>query len=93
MQKNHHADIKNSGNADQIVSNRLISKSAMIAEVVDEYPEAIGILIENGMHCIGCGASMFETLEEGFIGHGMNDAEINKVMDELNDFIKKNPKK
>jgi hypothetical protein len=31
---------------------------------------------------------MFETLEEGFMGHGMDDREIEKIMDELNAYIK-----
>ena len=42
------------------------------------------------MHCIGCQASMFETLEEGFMGHGMTDEEINKVMKEINKYIEEN---
>ena len=57
---------------------------------MEKYPDTIPILIENGMHCIGCQASMFETLEEGFMGHGMTDEEINKVMKEINKYIEEN---
>jgi len=70
-----------------------IHKDIIISEVVDKYPDVIPFLIENGMHCIGCGASMFETLEEGFMGHGMDEKEIDRIMTELNVYIKENSKK
>jgi hybrid cluster-associated redox disulfide protein len=74
-------------------STKPIHKSMIISEVVDEHPDVIPLLIENGMHCIGCGASMFETLEEGFIGHGMDDREIDRIVDDINKFINPPPKK
>ena len=69
-------------------SDKPISKGMIIAEVVDIHPDVIPLLIENGMHCIGCGASMFETLEEGLMGHGMDDREIERVIDDLNMYVK-----
>ena len=92
MEKNHNLDKMKSEVSDKNSPIKPITKSMMIAEVVDEYPDTIAILIENGMHCIGCGASMFETLEDGFVGHGMGDTEIDKIMEELNDYVRKNPK-
>jgi hydroxylamine reductase len=80
MTKEHHKD-------------KTISKTMMIGDAVSEYPDIVPIMIENGMHCIGCGASMFETLEEGFLGHGMSDKEIDKIMGEINKLVKDNPKK
>jgi hybrid cluster-associated redox disulfide protein len=73
-------------------SSKPIHKSMIISEVVDTHPDVVPILIESGMHCIGCGASMFETLEEGLMGHGMDDREVDRVIDNLNDHIKKKPK-
>lgn len=69
-------------------SSKPIHKGMIIAEVVDSHPDVIPLLMENGMHCIGCGASMFETLEEGFIGHGMDDREIERIVDDINKYIK-----
>ena len=74
--------------AEKPASDKPISKSMIIAEVVDIHPDVIPLLIQNGMHCVGCGASMFETLEEGLMGHGMDDREINRVVDELNTYVK-----
>jgi hybrid cluster-associated redox disulfide protein len=73
---------------DKPASDKPILKSMIIAEVIDIHPDVIPILIQNGMHCIGCGASMFETLEEGLMGHGMDDREVNRVVDELNTYVK-----
>jgi hydroxylamine reductase len=75
------------------LSSKLVSKTMLISDVVEKYPDVIPILIQNGMHCIGCGASMFETLEEGFMGHGMNEKEVDKIMHEINEYVKKNSKK
>jgi len=93
MSKDHSLNIMKQEDRDKISSSKPISKSTLIAEIVDSYPDAIPIMIENGMHCIGCGASMFETLEEGFLGHGMDEGEMDRVLDEMNKFIKKNSKK
>ena len=37
-----------------------------------------------GLHCIGCHAATWETLEAGMLGHGMDDAAIDKLVDKLN---------
>ncbi len=37
-----------------------------------------------GLHCVGCHAATWETLEGGMLGHGMDDAAINRLVDRLN---------
>lgn len=37
-----------------------------------------------GLHCVGCHAATWETLEAGMYGHGMNDEQINRLVDRLN---------
>lgn len=37
-----------------------------------------------GLHCIGCGAATWETLEGGMYGHGMSDEQIDTLVDRLN---------
>ena len=75
-------------NHDRKSSGKPISKGMLIADIVDEHPDLVPVIMDYGVHCVGCGASMFETLEEGFMGHGMEDDEINKIVDDLNGFIK-----
>lgn len=73
-------------------SLRPISKTMLISEIVDEHPDIVPEIMNKGMHCIGCGASAFETLEEGFMMHGMDPSEIDKTINELNKIIDKNSK-
>lgn len=37
-----------------------------------------------GLHCVGCHAATWETLEAGMLGHGMTDEQINTLVDRLN---------
>ncbi|MFH1358298.1 MAG: DUF1858 domain-containing protein [archaeon] len=55
-----------------------IDKNITFSELMKEHPEAVEVLMEAGMHCIGCPASMFETLEQGAIAHGTNPDELVK---------------
>lgn len=40
-----------------------------------------------GLHCIGCQAATWETLEAGMFGHGMDDAAIDKLVHRLNSLL------
>lgn len=58
-----------------------ITKDMLIADIIRSYPDAIEILLDNGMSCIGCPASQMESLEEAAMVHGLD---IDKMMKELN---------
>ncbi len=64
-----------------------ISLNTMLGEIASNYPKAAEILMQHGLHCIGCGVSAFETLEQGAKAHGMDDAEIKKMLKEINSAI------
>jgi hybrid cluster-associated redox disulfide protein len=66
-----------------------IRKNSTIGEIIREYPEIVPVLMEHGIHCIGCHVASFETLEQGFMGHGYSKKEIKKIMKELNEAIQK----
>lgn len=51
-----------------------VSKDTKIGELMMMFPEAAPILMEIGMHCLGCPASQMETLEEAAIVHGIDSA-------------------
>ena len=40
------------------------NKDTRIGEILEKAPEKAEILLEIGMHCLGCPASLMETLEE-----------------------------
>lgn len=61
-----------------------IHKDMKIGEVVKAYPAAAEVMMEYGLHCIGCHVAEWETLEQGCKAHGISDQEIKKMIDELN---------
>ena len=65
--------------------SRKITKEMSFSEIIEKNPEIIGILMEKGMHCIGCGMAAMETLEEGALIYGMDP---DKLVDEINKKIK-----
>lgn len=63
-----------------------ITGDMIIGDVVLAYPETLPILKKIGIHCVGCYASTFESIQEGVARHGQDPAKICK---KLNDQIKK----
>lgn len=54
----------------------MIERSTKIGELLEKAPEKANILLEAGMHCLGCPASQNETLEEACDVHGIDVEEI-----------------
>lgn len=60
-----------------------ITKDMTIGEILKTKPEVAPVLMEAGMHCLGCPSAQGETLEEAAMVHGMDIdalmAEISKL--------------
>jgi len=57
-----------------------ITKNMTIGEILRANPNTATILMEEGMHCIGCPSAQGETLEEAAMVHGMDiDHLMNKI--------------
>ncbi len=66
------------------MSEQSINKNMTFGDLLKKFPKAGPILANYGLHCIGCHISVFETLEQGMKAHGMDDAELDRVIGELN---------
>jgi len=65
---------------------KLITKDMLIAQLAEEYPVLVDVLIEDyGFHCVGCGMSGMESLEQGAMVHGMTNKEISVMIKNLNE--------
>ena len=53
-----------------------IEKTTTIGEILENTPEKAEMLIDFGMHCLGCPASQMETLEEACLVHGIDVEEV-----------------
>ena len=58
-----------------------IEKTTTIGEILEKAPEKADLLLEAGMHCLGCPASKMETLEEACEVHGID---VNELVEKLN---------
>lgn len=57
-----------------------ISKDMTIAEIIQQDQGVIPILLDAGMHCIGCPSAQGESLEEACMVHGIDSDELeNKI--------------
>ena len=61
-----------------------VDKNTLIAEIIVDYPDLMQLLVDAGLHCIGCPASSFEGLEEGCMVHGMDEKQIETLIETLN---------
>ena len=58
-----------------------ITKEMTIGEILRTAPDVAPILMEAGMHCLGCPASQAGSLEEAAMVHGMN---VDTLMEMIN---------
>ena len=66
-----------------------LTKQTTMGEML-EYDLGIAyILMQCGMHCVGCPSSVGESLEEACAVHGLD---ADEVMDVIRDYLENNPK-
>ena len=59
----------------------MIEKTTTIGKLLEEHPEKAEILLEAGMHCLGCIAAHDETIEEACAVHGID---VDEIVEKLN---------
>ena len=58
-----------------------ITKDMGIMSAVNTYPETVDVFSRYGMHCFGCMAARFESIEEGALAHGID---VDSLIKDLN---------
>ena len=58
-----------------------IEKTMKINEILEQAPEKADLLLQAGMHCLGCMVAAEETLEEACMVHGID---VDELVEELN---------
>lgn len=61
-----------------------VTKDMTIAAIINVDQGIIPILINAGMHCIGCPSAQGETLEEATMVHGMD---TNNLLTAINEYL------
>lgn len=57
------------------------TQDTIIAEILEHTPEKANVLLEIGMHCLGCPAAQGETIAEACQAHGAN---VEELLEKLN---------
>lgn len=66
-----------------------ITKSTMIGELLQIDENVAPILLNIGMHCLGCPSSQMETVEEAAMVHGIDP---DALVDQINSFLSQSEK-
>ena len=74
-------------------SRFFISRDLPILEITDKSPKAVELLSMYGLHCTNCFFNGQDTLENGAKMHGMNDQDIDLMIEEINLELEKESKK
>lgn len=68
-------------------TEQFVTKDMIIADVLKKHPDVAAIMLEHGLHCVGCHANVFDTIEGGCAVHGLGEESVTKLVDEINAFI------
>ena len=60
-----------------------ITKEMTIGELLQVAPQAAPVLLEIGMHCLGCPSAQGESLEEAAMVHGLDAADLVAKINEV----------
>jgi len=64
-----------------------ITRETNIADIIFKHPKTVEVMMDYGLHCIGCALSPFDTIESGAKIHGMNNGEIEEMVEKINEVI------
>ena len=60
-----------------------ITKEMTIGEILRTNPDVAPVLMDAGMHCLGCPSAQGESLEEAAMVHGIDIDALMKAIEEL----------
>ena len=61
-----------------------VTKEMTIGEIIMIDQGVIAVLLNYGMHCIGCPSAQGESLEEACMVHGLD---VDPLVDEINEYL------
>lgn len=61
-----------------------ISKEMLIHDLIQVDTDIIAILLQAGMHCVGCPSAQGESLEEAAMVHGLD---VDSLVDYINQYL------
>ena len=63
-------------------THEMVNTDEMVSDLLTRHPRAARVLVNHGMHCVGCAIARFETLAEACAVYGIP---VERLLDELRD--------
>jgi hybrid cluster-associated redox disulfide protein len=60
-----------------------ITKDMLIGDILRVAPDSVPLFLDMGMHCLGCPASLGESLEQACLVHGVDVDEMVQKLNEM----------
>jgi len=73
-------------------NNDVVTKHMILGEVARLYPKSAEIMLEYGLHCVGCFANAFDTIEDAMKIHGLTEQNIGEMVARINKIAVKSEK-
>ena len=61
-----------------------ITKDMILGDVLAKYPQLATVMLEYGLHCVGCMANTWDSIEAGSKIHSMPDEIIDQMVEDMN---------
>jgi hypothetical protein len=61
-----------------------VTRTISVEDLVREYPGSVPYLIQQSLPCLVCGEPSWGSLEELGKDHGLNDEEVDKLVEQMN---------
>lgn len=71
------------------MANEQVTKDMLIGDIIAKHPEVASIMLSYGLHCVGCSANPFDTIESGCIVHGMDEEIVDNLVNDINESLSK----
>lgn len=68
-----------------MTKNLTFDGSEIIGDILALMPEAAEILASHGVSCASCHINAYETLQDGILGHGYDQSDLDAVIADLNE--------
>ena len=78
-------DMTKEKNEKNKIEEKLIDKEMNLAEVIYKYPDVAEVFTDYGLHCVGCFAAGFDTIEMGAKIHQLSDEEVEEMVSRANE--------
>ena len=61
-----------------------VTKDMVIGQILQIHEGVVPILMQSGMHCLGCPSSQMESLEDACAVHGMD---VDVLLEQINSYL------